>query len=487
MKRTLFAASAIALVLGANAAQASSHREAPAIAGLPRLDGTDFYMFRSYEPGRADYVTMIANYIPLQTNYGGPNFFALDNKAVYDINIDNRGEGRPSMRFRFRFTDTNRNIALNIGGDSVKVPFINVGAITATNNSNQNVLETYTLSLVSGDGKTETPITGPGGTTVFARPIDDVGARSIQNYPAYAQSFIFPITIPGCAAPGRVFVGQRADGFVANLGETFDLLNYTHPIGEQYNNFAQNSLDDDNVTSLAIEAPINCLTAGKDPVIGGWTTSSQVLHNGELQQVSRLGNPLVNELVIGVADKDKFNATMPAKDLGNFATYVTNPTLPAVIAGFVGGTPPALPRNDLVAVFVTGIPGVNAPLHPLKAAPGEEMRLNTSIAPVAIGKQGRLGVIGDTAANIPMDLAGYPNGRRPGDDVVDISLRVVMGKVCQLNIACTPADAPSGNVEYTDGAYVDSTMFANAFPYLNPPSASSPQVAPSAGGVKLAR
>jgi hypothetical protein len=484
MKRTLLAASSLALTLGAVGAQASSHREAPAIAGTPRLDGTDFYMFRSYETGRQDFVTLVADYIPLQDVYGGPNFFNLDDKAVYDINIDNRGEGAPTQRFRFRFTTTNRNIALDIGGTQVKVPFVNVGAISATDNSAQNVLQTYTLSLVTGAGanETETPITGPGGQTVFSRPIDNIGMRSVPDYGAYARSFIYPITIPGCATPGRVFVGQRKDPFVVNLAETFDLLNYTHPIGEQYNAFAKDNLADKNVTALEIEAPIACLTAGSDPVIGGWTTASLVQANGKLHQVSRLGNPLVNELVIGLADKDKFNESMPKNDLANFATYVTNPTLPAVIAGFVGGTAPTnLPRTDLVGVFVTGIGpdvlpphGLNQPKHLVH--PGEEMRLNTAVAPVPAAQQSRLGVIGDAAANIPMDVAGYPNGRRPGDDVVDISLRVVMGKLCQLSLYCTPADAPSGNQEFTDGAFVDASHFASAFPYLRTPLTGSPQV-----------
>ena len=483
MKRMYLAASALALSLGATGALASSHREAPAIAGMPRLDGTDFYMFRSYETGRQDFVTMIADYIPLQDVYGGPNFFNLDDHAVYDINIDNKGIGAPGLRFRFRFTTTDREIALNIGGQQVKVPFVNVGTITSMDNSAQNVLQTYTLSLVKGSGRneTETPITGPGGQTVFSRPIDNIGMRSVPNYAAYAATFIYPITIPGCATPGRVFAGQRKDPFVVDLSETFDLLNYKHPIGEQYNNSAQDDLADKNVTSLEVEAPIACLTANGDPVIGGWTTSSKVEPNGKLHQVSRLGNPLVNELVIGLADKDHFNFSVPFNDLTNFATYVTNPTLPAVMAGFVGGTAPTnFPRTDLVGVFVTGIGpdvlppnGLNQPKHLVH--PGEEMRLNTSIPAVPAASQSRLGVIGDAAANIPMDLAGYPNGRRPGDDVVDISLRVVMGKLCQLNLYCTPADAPSGNLEYTDGAYVDASHFDSTFPYLRTPLTGSPQ------------
>lgn len=476
MSRALLAIPALVLLASPLAAHASSHREAPAIAGAPRLDGTDFYMFRSYEPGRQDYVTMIANYIPLQDVYGGPNFFDFDDRAVYDINIDNRGIGVPGLRFRFRFTNGAKNIALPIGGQNVKVPFVNVGAITATDNSAQNAFETYTVSLVRGFGpnETETPITGAGGQTVFARPIDNIGMRSAPDYAAYAANFIYPVTIPGCANPGRVFVGQRREPFAVNLAETFDLLNYKHPIGENFAAAAKNDLADKNITAIEVEAPIACLTAGREPVIGGWTTASKVSAAGNLTQVSRLGNPLINELVIGLADKDKFNASYPINDAKNFLPYVTNPTLPAVMAGFVGGTAPtAFPRTDLVATFLTGIGpnpvlpnGLNMPAKLVH--PGEEMRLNTAVMPTAQNDQKRLGVIGG-------DAAGYPNGRRPGDDVVDISLRVAMGRLFTLGLYGKPGDAPSGGQDYTDGAYVDASHFDNAFPYLTTPVAGSPQ------------
>ncbi len=481
MKRTLLAATALACTVAALPAYASSHREAPMIAGTPRLDATDFYMFRSYEPGHANMVTFIANYVPLQDVYGGPNFFSLDNHAVYDINIDNAGGGVPNFRFRFRFTDSAKNIALTIGGASVKVPFVNVGAVTATDTSAQNAMETYTVSLVKGFGanETETAITGAGGQTVFARPIDNIGVRSVPNYAAYAANFVYPVTIPGCAHPGRIFVGQRKDPFVVNLAETFDLLNYAHPIGEQFNAEAHDDLADKNVTSIEVESPIGCLLRGKDPVIGGWTTASLVGPKGGLAQVSRLGNPLVNELVIGLADKDKFNASMPINDAKNFLTYVTNPTLPAVISGFVGGTAPtAFPRADLVATFLTGIGpnpvlagGLNMPAN--LTHPGEEMRLNTAIPPTPAAKQGRMGVIGSSTT--ASDAAGYPNGRRPGDDVVDISLRVVMGKLYALGLYGSASDAPSGSVEYTDGAFVDASHFDTSFPYLRTPLTGSPQ------------
>jgi hypothetical protein len=455
---------------------ASSHREAPLITGTPKLDGTDFYMFRSYEPGRADYITLIANYLPLQDPYGGPNYFNLETNAYYDINIDNTGSGLPNMTFRFKFSDVDRNLALTIAGKKVAVPLVDVGPIGVNgdpgDNANQNVLENYTLSLVTQAGTQ--PITLDGsGKTVFHRPIDNIGNKTLPDYATYAQHFIYPITIPGCAKPGRVFVGQRKDPFVVNLGQTFDLLNYANPIGETFNNSAKDSLADKNVTSLALEVARECLTAGSDPVIGGWTTSSSIVaqanNTSTLQQASRLGSPLVNELVIGLKDKDKFNASVPMND-AQFGVYVTNPTFPAIAAAFTNASgvvaPTKIPRTDLVGVFLTGIPGLTAPAH--LAQPSEELRLNTTTKIEPKGGQNALGVIVG-------DNAGYPNGRRPGDRVVDITLRVAMGRLYTLGLfGGTAADAPSGGLDFVNGAYIDDTFFTETFPYVLPPLAGSP-------------
>jgi len=176
----------------------------------------------------------------------------------------------------------------------------------------------------------------------------------------------------------------------------------------------------------------------------------------------------VNEVVIGLKDKDRFNHSKPSAD-GQFADYVTNPTLPALIEVLFGSAgaraPTKFPRNDLVATFLTGVQGLNQPAG-VKAS--EMLRLNTSIAPVAKGSQKRLGVIDG-------DNAGFPNGRRPGDDVVDIELRVAMGKLCTLNLGCAPADAPAGAIRFTDGAYLDDSFFNASFPYLKTPIPGSPQ------------
>jgi len=271
---------------------------------------------------------------------------------------------------------------------------------------------------------------------------------------------------------GRLFVGQRKDPFVVNLGETFDLLNYAHPLGDRFDASAKDDLAGKNVTSIVWEVPAACLTTTGDPVVGAWTTSSLgVKGTGgavTYRQVSRLANPLVNELVIGLPDKDKFNGSLPAND-AQFANYVTNPTVPALVEALFGlKAPTQFPRQDLVAVFLTGVPGLNAPANP--PTPSEEMRLNTSIPVTPYGSQNRLGVIAG-------DNAGYPNGRRPGDDVVDITLRVAMGKLYSLGLYGKKSDAPSGDKEFTDGAYTDDTHYLTTFPYVMPPLSDSPQPA----------
>jgi hypothetical protein len=476
MKQILLTATAIAMTTAiAPTAMASSHREAPMIAGMPRLDASDFYMFRSYEPGRADYVTMIADYVPLQDPGGGPNFYQMEDNGYYDINVDNQGTGKPSFTFRFRFQKSVRKLALTIGGISVPIPLINDGAVQKNSTAAQNVVETYTVALVtyaSNGAATEQQLVSTTGQKIFQKPMDNVGDKSIANYAEYAAKFTYQISVPGCASPGKLFIGQRKDPFVVNLGETFDLVNYAHPVGEQYDNSTLDDLAGKNVTSFVWEVPSACLTSGSEPVVGAWTTSSLgVKGTGgavTYQQVSRLANPLVNELVIGLPDKDKFNASLPAND-AQFANYVTNPTVPALIEALFGTKAPTqFPRQDLVAVFLTGVAGVNQPAK--VPTPSEEMRLNTSIAITPYASQNRLGVIGG-------DNAGYPNGRRPGDDVVDITLRVAMGKLYSLGLFGGASNAPSGSLDFTDGAYTDATHYLQKFPYVMPALSDSPQPA----------
>ena len=475
----------VGFVILAGGANAASHREAPFITEQPKVDGTDFYMFRSYETGREAFVTMVADYMPLQDAYGGPNYFAMDSNGLYEIHIDNNGDAKEDITFQFRFTNTLANVALPIGDKQIAIPLVQAGQVTAGDSSKLNLTQTYTLDVVRGNRRSaRSAVTNAnGGGTTFTKPIDNIGQKTLPNYEAYAAQYVYDINIPGCTTPGRMFVGQRKDPFVVALGRTFDLINL-NPLG--LNNANRDDLADKNVTALALEVPVACLTAGSEPVIGGWTTAS--LRQGRLlipnaeagynkaqkaggawTQVSRLGMPLVNEVVIGLKDKDKFNGSKPQKD-AQFLDYVTNPTLPALIELLFPGAPAPknLPRKDLVATFLTGIKGLNQPAN---VTPSEMLRLNTSIAPTAAGAQSNLGALTG-------DNAGYPNGRRPGDDVVDISLRVAMGVLCTLNdpatFGCVPGDAPAGTAPLTDGANVDSSFFSQTFPYLKTPLPGSP-------------
>ena len=494
MKRPAHRLAALATVLLAGIPLAgSSHREAPGITKTPKLDGTDFYMFRSYEPGRGNYVTLLANYVPLQDVYGGPNFFTMDPDGVYEIHVDDDGDAREDLPFQFRFQNRYKRLTVPVGGQDIDVPLINIGQIGPNrgDTGNLNVIETYAVDVIRGDRRTgqARPITHAAtGGAVFRKPADRIGDKSIPDYAAYADDHIYPVRIPGCDGESRMFVGQRREGFVVNLAEAFDLINF-NPLGAV--DSTANVLADKNITTLALEVPIGCLAAGTDPVIGAWTTSSERRHDdddhgrdrdhddldeggralGRLSQVSRLGMPLVNELVIGIRDKNAFNAHEP-KDDAQFAKYVTNPSLPVLIQALFGVPAPATPRNDLVQVFLTGVPGLNRPAN-VRAA--EMLRLNTAIPPVAAAGQHALGVVGG-------DLAGFPNGRRPGDDVVDVALRAVEGILLPGHPAAieglTDGALVNATVAYTpDGTVTANSafrLFRDAFPYLQTPLAGSP-------------
>ena len=492
-----------AALIAAPSAFASSHREAPFITGQPKLDATDLYMFRSYEAGRSAFVTLLANYQPFQDPQGGPNFFMFDPNGLYEIHIDNNGDAVEDITFQFRFNNTSKATALTIGAKSVKIPLINSNTITGVNPASLNVRETFTFDVVRGGrrntgGAKVTNVSGGG--TVFDKPVDNIGDKTFggtTGYATYANQHIYNVTIPGCGTPGKVFVGQRKEPFYIAVGRIFDLFNL-NPLGAESGG-NNNDLEGKNVSTLAMEVPIACLTAGNETTIGAFTTAS--LRQGRLlngapgtglnnvtrsggawTQVSRLGMPLVNEVIIGIDDKDKFNASKPKFDGANFADYVTNPVLPALIQTlFPSVTAPTnFPRTDLVTVFLKGLPGKN---QPAGVVASEMLRLNTNTAVTAAGAQNPLGVLAG-------DAAGFPNGRRPGDDVVDASLRVAMGALCvatgvndALQVGCHPSDAPSGGLLYTDGVRKSDANFGVTFPYLTTPLPGNFNPTPPAGAV----
>lgn len=514
---------AIALASASIPALASSHREAPGITKMPKVDNTDVYAFQSYEPGRTGFTTLIANFQPGENPGDGPNYYTMDPDALYEIHVDNVGDAMEHLTFQFQFTNSLKGgtgETITVGGKTLPIALRQIGPITAPNDANLGENENYALTLITGDQRTGTraPITNAsGGGTSFIKPFDNAGNKTIVDYPAYANQFIYNITIPGCPTQGKVFVGQRAEYFAVNLGPIFDLVNFVpiegdndpvygdgtagFPGGITQSQANQELINKKNVTTIALEVPTSCLTGTGNGVIGVWSTASlpqarllrpnptyasPALQGGAYVQVSRLGNPLVNELVIGLPDKDLFNAVKPTADSALLA-YVTNPTFPAILdalfrapvnatlkTNFTTLAPTNFPRNDLVATFLTGFVGVNQ----LKTVtPSEMIRLNTGVAPTPQAAQSTFGVVGN-------DLAGYPNGRRPGDDTVDITLRVAMGRLCypipvggkptDLGL-CKPADAPTGMVAYTDGAPSFASNILNAFPYLNPPLRGSPR------------
>ena len=479
-----------ALICGFGA-QAASHREAPMITQYPKVDNTDTYAFRSYEAGREGYVVFIANYIPLQDAYGGPNYFQMDPDAVYEVHVDNNGDAREDLTFSFRFTNAVRATSLNIGGKDVAIPLADSGQITTGGVGALNVVQSFTVDLLRGASRTATrePVLPLVGGIAYEKPIDNIGNKSIPDYPGYSAMHIRGMNIPGCTPPAgtfpRVFVGQRKEGFGVNLGEIFDLVNIptARVIGSRSG--AGNATQYKNVTSIAFEVPISCITTASDPVIGVWATASlparklnlpDTANVGGFVQVSRLGMPLVNELVIGLPDKDKFNMSEP-KDDGQFANYVTNPTLPALIASLYTSAgvqaPSVFPRSDLIAVFLTGVPNVN---QAKTITPSEMIRLNTALPATPKASQNSLGAAAcfvDGAlvlSNPGCDPAGFPNGRRPGDDVVDIALRVVMGYL----LPPSAGKPSSATLPYTDGVLVESSQFDDVFPFLRPPLPGSP-------------
>lgn len=514
MKKLLLALTSLAL---GTSAFASSHREAPFITKNPKVDATDFYLFKSYEPTRGNFVTLIANYLPLQDAYGGPNYFSLDPEALYEIHVDNTGDAVEDITFQFRFQTTLANngqgLPLTItapdGGasQSVPIPLINAqpvgfadGGFLATPGGFQAQLETYSVNVVRGARRVGTPaaVTNKtGGSAVFQKPLDNIGAKTFpgNSYANYAAAHIYTVTIPGCAVDAKLFVGQRAESFAVNLGTIFDLVNapaafITNDANRGVAGTATTgTIGSKNVTTLSLEIDRSCLTSatGGD-IIGAWTSASvrqaRVINpaggfsrptreGGAWAQVSRLGNPLVNEVVIGVPDKDKFNASEPKNDLTNFAKYVTNPTLPVLLNVLFGVSPPTeIPRTDLITAFLTGVTGVNA--FPAAANPvlAEFLRLNTALPATPAASQNDLGAAGCFVGDPPVltvgaatcDPAGFPNGRRPGDDVTDVALRVVMGYLLPST------KAPNRATPFHDGVRQNASQFDTTFPYLKTPN-----------------
>jgi hypothetical protein len=448
----------LALIAGLSpgTGEASSHREAPYIATDPEADATDVYAFRDTEaPSK---VTLIAAYNPMEEPAGGPNFQKFGDDVRYWLNIDNDGDAKSDIRYLFDFRSGRRN------GD---VPLYNTNQVTTLNDADLNVRQFYDVTRFKGDN---------GRLIVDDAQVapPNIGPRSTPDYEANLGS----TAVVDGALRHDTFAGPRDDPFFVDLGSVFDLLGL-RPLNEAHaltmpNEPGLDGLSGFNVHAFALRVPINKLTADglgaagtESPVIGVWTTaerrSMRIFERGKVHdegpwvQISRLGMPLVNEVVIPLKDKDFWNASKPVGDLANFGEYVTDPIVASLIPVLYAPSgievPPA-PRNDLVAAFVTGLPGLNQPDN---VVPSEMIRLNVSIPSTAPASQNRLGALAG-------QNDGFPNGRRLGDDVVDIELRALAGV---LNEDTDFHGFP--NNALTDGVDENDVPFMDTFPYLGSP------------------
>ncbi len=397
--------------LGPTPGSASSHREAPLLSADPAVDSTDLYAFRS--PDKPDTVTLISNWYPFETPAGGPNFYSFQEGVYYDINVDNDGDAVADVIYRWIFKNHYRNTDTFL---------YNTGAVTSLTDADLNFYQTYDLQLIRG-GNTRTLLDDA--ITVPNR----VGHASMPDFNSLRADGIYT------AAHGASWSGQADDPFFLDL-RVFDLL-----YGADLSEVGDDTLHGINVLTTEIQVPISGVTKNGDGsnIIGVWTTAERKstrvqsadgseAFSGPYVQVSRLGAPLVNEVVVPVGSKDHFSASFPIDD-GQFLGKVVDPELPHLINAIYGVPVPDCdddPSNgidrscDLVPVFLTGIDGLN---KPPSVTPSEMLRLNLSIDPCQPGScsdYSRLGVIGG-------DNAGFPNGRRLGDDVVDIALQVVEG------------------------------------------------------------
>jgi Domain of unknown function (DUF4331) len=446
----------------------SSHREAPEISKDPVADNTDVYAFVS--PDDPDTVTLIANFIPLQLPYGGPNFSEFGDDVLYEIHVCNSGRPRPDVTYQFRFTTVIRNPATFL---------YNVGPITAINSKNWNRPQYYSVTRVDGHGNATRL-----GHDLTVPPVN-VGVRSTPDYDATFTAAATH-TLPG----GRkVFAGQRAESFHVDLGSIFDLgvlrpFQAAHLIPSAAA-VGVNGTQGLNVHTIALQVPKSDLlrkgASGKDvmspgSVIGVYASASRQKHRtfdsstgrtsgtGPFRQVSRLANPLFNEVIVPMSQKDRWNATAPKGDSA-FAKFVARPELAGLLPVLYPGVFPKLaaytkPRADLLAILLTGIPAGVVPgfQNFTGTAQADLVRLNVAVPPTAAPKV--LGVVGG-------DLAGFPNGRRLVDDVVTIELRAIAGATIPLVDPSFTPDAAAAAV--TDGTTNTNAGFSDHFPYVGAP------------------
>jgi hypothetical protein len=473
---------------------AASHREAPLISQDPTADNTDFYMFRSWT--NPSNVVFILNAIPLQEPSGGPNYYNFGDDVLYRISIDTNADGAEDLAYEVRFRTQLRGPLTSLDLPLAYVALPPITALDGPGSEGMILRQSYTVTQVRGHSRVSL-----GTQTMYAVP-SNVGPLTMPNYEALATQGIYPL-----ANGGKVFAGQRDESFYIDVGAAFDTLNLrrTPPIltpaedaNDAANPFGNDQLSGFNVSSIAIEVPISSVTGNVNGVIGAYASTERqkvrVLKEtisrtpapnpgssgddngdqngdvkgnagdgghlaGQFTQVSRLANPLVNELIIGTDTKDRWNRTDPQAE-AQFLNFYLNSRLATAINIRFGTNFPTTNRTDLVNALL------KYPSQPQTGTCGrndcaELLRLNLAVAPTPPAQQKRLAVLAG-------DNAGWPNGRRPNDDVTDIALRVVAGFL--LNPSGTPplGDGVNFNIG-AEGSNLTANGIYTVFPYLPTP------------------
>jgi hypothetical protein len=469
----LLAIASLILAIPPVPAGASSHREAPLISRDPQADNTDLYAFRS--PDQPDTITVVANYIPLEEPNGGPNFVSFGDDVRYEIHIDNDGDGKDNITYQFSFKSAVQNPNTFLYA---------TGPITSPTDPNYNFQQSYRITKVTRTaGRQTRAVIGSG-----VVPPVNIGPRSTPNYDAITAQAV--TSLPDGT---KIFAGQRDDPFFADLGAIFDLaglrpFNQLHAIPLDPAKFGSTGIDGVsgyNTHSIIMQIPIAQLTkdgkgadATKQPVLGIYASASRqsirvLLDNGTVQnrgpwvQVSRLGNPLINEAIIPSGMKDYWNAEEPADD-AQFEPFYLKPELAGIVNAFYGGVLKPVQttgRADLSLILLQGVPGVNNPGTGVKA---DLLRLNVAIpATIPVGQGNPLSVINDPAKA----EVGFPNGRRLEDDAIDIEFKAVaQGYGAFLNGAFGLPNLSPNNL-VGDGVDANDLPFSTSFPYLATPHA----------------
>jgi uncharacterized protein DUF4331 len=446
------AVAAIAVVVAVGVG--SSHREAPLTSLDPTGDDTDVYAFTAKDAPGA--LTVVANWIPFEDPAGGPNFYRFDDRAHYYVNVDNTGDGVWDVRYSFTFRT-------KIGNkDTFLYALPGVSSITDPKLNVKQFYDVTRLKYRKGRLVSSKVV----GRSLPVAP-NNVGPKTFPDYNAVANQAVRTVS-----GGGKVFAGQREDPFFVDLGATFDGINLRNATGNAGG--GKDDLAGYGVHSIVLQVPKSAVTRDARPVsgptapnavVGVWSSTErrrvQVTNDatasaggkGGWVQVSRLGNPLVNEVVVPLKDKDKFNRTQPADDAKNYGKYVVTPHLAAVLNQLFGLGIKETGRTDIVTALLTGIPGVTQ-IDPKAKNPvaADTLKINLGVPPSA--NENRFGVIGG-------DNAGFPNGRRLGDDVVDIALRVFGGYL-------VPADQGGKKLPLGDGVDHNDVPFLGGFPYVAP-------------------